>query len=118
MNQAVKNHQRQQIRTRIRAKLSGTPQRPRLHVFISHTAVVAQLIDDQAGKTLAMVSSIQAGEKAGNTLTEKAAWVGTTIAEKASKEKITTVVFDRGLHRYHGRVKALGEAARKAGLKF
>lgn len=118
MNQAVKNHQRQQIRTRIRAKLHGTAQRPRLHVYISHTAVVAQLIDDQAGKTLAMSSSRQAGDKAGKTLTEKATWVGEAIADKAAKAKITTVVFDRGLHRYHGRVKALGDAARESGLKF
>jgi large subunit ribosomal protein L18 len=118
MNQAVKNHQRQQIRNRIRAKLSGSSQRPRLHVSISHTAVVAQLIDDQAGRTLAMVSSRQAGDKVGSTMTEKATWVGAAIAEKAAKAKLTTVVFDRGLHRYHGRVKALGEAARANGLKF
>lgn len=117
MNQSIKNHQRKQIRRRIRAKIAGTPQRPRLHVSISHLSVGAQLIDDQAGKTLLAVSSRKA-TKAGKTLTEQAAWVGQSIAEAATKQKIKQVVFDRGIHRYHGRVKALGDAARKSGLEF
>lgn len=118
MKQATINHQRKQIRRRIRAKIAGTAARPRLHVSISHLAVSAQIINDDAATTLCAVSSRQGGDKAGKTLTEQAAWVGKTIAEAALKQKITTVVFDRGIHRYHGRVKALGDAAREAGLKI
>jgi large subunit ribosomal protein L18 len=78
---------------------------------------MAQLIDDDAAATLAFVTTTNAKD-AGKTLTERAEWVGTRIGEVAKKAKITTVVFDRGERQYHGRVRALAEAARKAGLTF
>ena len=102
---------------RIRAKVSGTSERPRLSVFVSSRHVSAQLIDDTAGKTLAAVSTI--GSKAAKgTLSEKAAWVGAEIADKAKAVKVTSVVFDRGGRQYHGRVEALANAAREKGLEF
>ena len=118
MNQlAHKLHSRQQRKNRIRSVVSGTVKRPRLSVFVSNSNVTAQLIDDEAGKTLAYVSTV--GSKAAKgSLSEKAAWVGTEIAGKAKQAKIKTVVFDRGGKLYHGRVAALADAARKAGLEF
>ena len=102
---------------RIRAKVSGTTERPRLSVFISGHHVSAQIIDDSKHKTLAAVTTI--GSKAAKgTLTEKAAWVGTEIAGKAKTAKVTQVVFDRGGRMYHGRIKALADAAREKGLEF
>ncbi len=103
---------------RIRAKLHGTLKRPRLAVSVSNKQVTAQLIDDNAGTTLAFASSVgQAGLK-GKTMTQKAEWVGEQIAELGAKKKITVVIFDRGIHIYHGRVAALAGAARAKGLKF
>lgn len=99
----------------IRAKIIGTPTRPRLAIFKSLTAIYAQLIDDEKGITIAAASDI--GAKKG-TKTERAAVVGKTIAAAAKAAKIETVVFDRGGYRFHGRVKALAEASRTAGLKF
>src|SRR5512146_837383 len=114
---AHKLHNRAQRRNRIRSVVSGTAQRPRLAVHISNLHVSAQLIDDTAGKTLAQVTTV--GQKtAKGTMTEKAAWVGNEIAAKAKAAKIKTVVFDRGGKLYHGRVAALADAARKAGLEF
>ncbi len=101
---------------RIRSKVSGTAVRPRLAVATSNMHVIAQLIDDQAGKTLAYTSDLLV--KATGTKTEKAVKVGEKIAELAKAAKIDTVVFDRGGKLYHGRVKALAEAARAKGLKF
>lgn len=102
---------------RIRSKVAGTADRPRLSVYVSSTNVSAQLIDDVAGKTVAAVSTI--GSKAAKgTLTEKAAWVGAEIAAKAKSNKISAVVFDRGGRKYHGRVEALANAAREKGLEF
>ena len=101
---------------RIRAKVSGTAARPRLSVSSSNLHISAQIIDDVAGKTLAAAYDTET--KAIGTKTVKAAAVGKLIAEKASKAKITEVVFDRGGKLYHGRVKALAEAARAQGLKF
>jgi len=101
---------------RVRAKVAGTATRPRLCVSTSNLHVIAQIINDETGKTLAYTSDILA--KATGTKTEKAAVVGKTIADLAKKEKITEVVFDRGGRLYHGRVKALAEAARAEGLKF
>lgn len=97
---------------RIRAKVSGTSTRPRLSVFCSLTSIAVQLIDDQAGKTLAAVRS----KKGKNTA--EASSVGKDIAAKAKELKITTVVFDRNGRKYHGRIKALADAAREGGLTF
>lgn len=104
-------------KNRIRSVVSGTPERPRLSVFVSSRHISAQLIDDTAHKTLAAVSTV--GQKAATgTLSEKAAWVGAEIAGKAKTAKVTKVVFDRGGRQYHGRVKALADAAREKGLEF
>jgi large subunit ribosomal protein L18 len=116
--QDIKTTRRVLKRNRIRAKISGTPKRPRLSVRVSLQAVSAQLIDDVAGKTLVSATSLKQKDLRGKSLTEQSAWVGEQIAAKAKKDKITEAVFDRGRHIYHGRVKALAEAARKAGLKI
>lgn len=97
---------------RIRAKVTGTPARPRLTVFLSLTKVYAQLIDDTAGKTLAAVASSKGKNIAAATK------VGEDIAKKAKDMKITAVAFDRNGRKYHGRIKALADAAREAGLQF
>lgn len=112
----TKLHNRRQRQGRIRAVVSGTPARPRLHVFISNQHVSAQIIDDTTHKTL--VSATTVGQKTTGTMTEKAVAIGTDIATKAKKAKITAVVFDRGGKLYHGRVAALADAARKSGLEF
>lgn len=110
-------HNRNQRRRRVRATVTGTPQRPRLNVFISNRHVSAQLIDDTRHMTLASVTTV--GSKAGAiTLTEKAAWAGSEIAKKAKAVKVRQVVLDRNGRLYHGRVQALAEAARKTGLEF
>jgi len=116
INYKSKNVMRQKRHQRIRNKISGTPDRPRLNVYRSNTAIYAQIIDDTKAVTLVMASS--ADIKTKGTMTEKAAAVGKLIAEKALKAKIKDVVFDRGGYQYHGRVKALAEAAREAGLNF
>ena len=109
-----KKDSRQKVRYAIRKKVSGTAERPRLAVFRSNKEIYAQLIDDVAGNTLASASSKEAkGNK-----TEQAAAVGVLIAANAKKAGVETVVFDRGGFLYHGRVKALAESAREAGLKF
>jgi len=99
---------------RVRTKIAGTAERPRLAVFRSLTHIYAQLIDDQNGKTIAAASD------AGGTgkKSERAAAAGTLLAERAKAAGIENVVFDRGGYRYHGRVKALADAARKGGLSF
>ena len=106
---------------RVRLNLSGTAERPRLTVYRSLDAIYAQVIDDEAGVTLASASTIDKSLKAdmaGKNKTEQAKLVGKAIAERAKDKGITTVVFDRGGFRYFGRVKALAEAAREAGLEF
>ena len=107
------------IRRRIRKKISGVAERPRLAVFRSNTNIYAQLIDDSKGVTLASASSL-VKEIAGNKVnkTEQTRLVGQMIAKNASDKGITEVVFDRGGNLYHGRVKALADAAREGGLKF
>jgi large subunit ribosomal protein L18 len=101
---------------RVRAKVRGTSQKPRLSVFRSNKAIYAQLIDDERGKTLVAIRESEIGKK--GTKTERAIRVGEVLAAKAKKLKLEKVVFDRGSYRYHGRVKALAEGARKGGLKF
>ena len=101
---------------RVRAKVSGTAERPRLSVTISNVHVSAQIIDDVKGHTLASATTV--GTKATGTMTEKCAVVGTDIAKKAKKAKITAVVFDRNGRQYAGRLSALADAARKEGLEF
>lgn len=105
-----------QRQRRVRAVVQGTAVRPRLSVHLSNLHVSAQLIDDEAGKTIAAVSTV--GTKTTGTMTEKAATIGAEIAKKAKAAKIKAVVFDRGSKLYHGRVKALADAARKEGLEF
>jgi ribosomal protein L18 len=101
---------------RVRAKISGTAERPRLTVTISNLHVSAQIIDDVAQKTL--VSATTVGSKTKGTKTELAAKIGAEIAKKAKKAKINTVVFDRNGRQYAGRLHALADAARKEGLEF
>ncbi|MBO19662.1 MAG: 50S ribosomal protein L18 [SAR202 cluster bacterium] len=106
---------------RLRKKVSGTPERPRLSVFRSLQHIYAQVIDDTTGRTLAAASSADANKEAGAPITPKIAAssaVGKLVAERAKAEGITQVVFDRGGCKYHGRVKALAEATREAGLQF
>lgn len=102
---------------RVRATVSGTTERPRLSVRVSNRHVEAQIIDDSQHKTLVSVSTVGAKAATGN-MTERATWVGTEIAKKAKAAKVGAVVFDRGPRLYHGRVKALADAARNAGLEF
>ena len=97
-------------------KIKGTKQRPRLTVFRSCRAIYAQIIDDQVGQTLAAANSLKPAAK-GNKVVQAMA-VGELLAKKALKKKIKKIVFDRGSYRYHGRVKALAEGARKGGLVF
>lgn len=110
---------RQKIRYRIRKKVSGTPERPRLSVFRSNTDIYAQLIDDQNGVTVAAASSKQkdiSAQKAPKS--EKSKMVGQAIAKKAIELGLKAVVFDRSGYVYHGRVKAVAEGAREGGLDF
>ena len=109
-----KKDSRQKVRYAIRKKVSGTADRPRLAVFRSNKEIYAQVIDDVAGTTLAYASSADAK----GTKTEQAAATGKLIAATAQKAGVEAVVFDRGGFLYHGRVKALAESAREAGLKF
>jgi len=109
-----KNKLRQKRHIRVRGKISGTAETPRLNVFRSNTNIYAQVIDDVAGVTLASASSL----KLSGTKTEQAAEVGKLVAEAAKAKGVEAVVFDRGGYLYHGRVAALATAAREAGLKF
>lgn len=102
---------------RIRARISGTTERPRLSIFVSNRHISAQIIDDTKHHTLAYATTVGQKVPAG-TMSDKAAWVGTEIAKKAKAAKVKTVVLDRGGRLYHGKVAALADAARKAGLEF
>lgn len=119
MNPKVKTQKKQNIRYRVRSKVSGTAQKPRLAVFRSNTDIYVQLIDDTNGQTLASASSrdkdilAQKGNK-----TDKSKLVGGAIARKATELGLNQVVFDRGGNLYHGRVKAVAEGAREGGLQF
>lgn len=98
-------------------KVRGTAEKPRLSVFRSNDAIYAQIIDDTIGKTIIGVSEKLLGSTKG-TKTENAKALGATLAQKAGEKKITSVVFDKGSYKYHGRVKALAEGAREGGLEF
>ena len=104
---------------RLRQKVSGTASRPRLAVFRSNKHIVAQVIDDSVGHTIAAASTVEPSLRTGSTgNVEAARAIGTLVAERAKEKGVTTVVFDRGGSSYHGRVAALAEAARAAGLEF
>ena len=110
--------QRRLRHARVRGKVSGTPERPRLCVFRSESNIYAQIIDDVAGSTLVAASTVEKGFEGNGGNVEAARTVGKTIAERAIAKGIEEVVFDRGGYIYHGRVQALAEAAREGGLKF
>ena len=110
--QRVKRH------NRVRGKISGTAERPRLCVFRSENHIYAQIIDDVAGNTLVSASSVEKGFEGKGGNVEAAKKIGAPVAERALQKGIEEVVFDRGGYIYHGRVKALAEGAREGGLKF
>ena len=110
--------QRLKRHKRVRAKISGTPERPRLNVFRSETNIYAQVIDDVNGVTLVSASSLEKGFVREGSKSDVAKQVGINVAQKAKAKGIETVVFDRGGYIYHGRVKALAEGAREGGLQF
>jgi len=115
-----KNEKRGHVHERIRKKLQGTAERPRLNVYRSLNHIYVQVIDDMSGKTLVAASTAEGKKEdrrtGGNVAAAKA--IGKTIAERAKAKGVTKVVFDRGGYIYHGRVKALADAAREAGLQF
>ena len=116
---APKQKRRQKLRWRIRTTVSGTAQKPRLSVFRSNKDIYAQLIDDNAGNTLAAASSREKDIfSAGGPKLDKSAKVGKLLAERAKAKGIEACVFDRGGYLYHGRVKSLADGAREGGLKF
>jgi large subunit ribosomal protein L18 len=118
LNREGKNITRQRVHERIRKKLQGTAERPRLNVYRSLNHIYVQVIDDLNGETLVAASSAEGeGKKTGGNVAA-AKSVGKTIAERAKAKGITKVVFDRGGYIYHGRVKALADAAREGGLQF
>ncbi|MBM3666418.1 MAG: 50S ribosomal protein L18 [Actinobacteria bacterium] len=114
---ATKPQQRLRRRRRVRAKIRGSAERPRLSVFRSNRGISAQLIDDDAGRTLAAVNWTE-GDLRPMKPMEQAKKAGELLAERASGAGVETCVFDRGGYRYHGRVKALAEGAREGGMKF
>ncbi len=121
MAKATSTLARQRRHTRVRKTVSGTPARPRLNVFRSAAHIYAQVIDDTVGSTLAAASDLDkdlVGSLAGKTKTERAKAVGKAVAERAKAKGVDLVVFDRGGFKYHGRVQALADAAREAGLGF
>ena len=113
----TKPQQRLRRRRRVRAKVRGTAERPRLSVFRSNRGVFAQLIDDDASRTLVAVAWIEAELRKLGPM-EQAKRAGALLAERAKQAGVTTCVFDRGGYRYHGRVRALAEGAREGGLSF
>jgi large subunit ribosomal protein L18 len=117
MSQLTTRQRRAKRHKRVRKHVFGTVERPRLAVFRSNRGIAAQLVDDTAGRTLAAASSLNVRNTTGSK-SEQAAEVGKLLAENAKKANIKVVVFDRGGYLYHGRVKALAEAARQGGLEF
>ena len=118
MSVHVRKQARAKVRRRIRKKISGTAERPRLAVHFSNQNVYAQLIDDVGGRTLASASTLDKALGASGANCEAAAKVGEAVAKKAKSADIETVVFDRGGFQFHGKVQALADAAREAGLQF
>ena len=118
MTTLTKPQARARRHKRVRGKISGTAERPRLVVHRSNKGISAQLIDDMKGTTLAAASWVQLKKSFNGTKTEQASEVGKLLAQKAKTAKIEQVVFDRAGYLYHGRVKALAEGAREGGLKF
>jgi large subunit ribosomal protein L18 len=116
---AVRTKYQQRLRRhrRVRAKVSGTAQRPRLSVYRSNRGIAAQVIDDVAGRTIAAASS-KDKDLTGTSRADAASAVGKLVADRAKAAGITSVIFDRGGYLYHGRVKALADAAREQGLEF
>ncbi len=117
----VKAVRDRRLRKRIREKIKGTPDRPRVHIFKSNMYLYTQVIDDGAGAVLAAASTRESAfkEKSKNVKNTKAAEVlGEILARRIKDKKIDSVVFDRGIHRYHGRIKALADAMRKQGIRF
>ena len=116
------NNLRQRSKIKIRKKISGTPEKPRLTVYRSLNQIYAQIIDDSTGTTL--VSASSKSKELASTIKEakgkisRSKFVGSLIAQKAAEKNITTVVFDRNGYRYHGRIQAIAEGAREGGLKF
>ncbi|MGI6013743.1 MAG: 50S ribosomal protein L18 [Oscillospiraceae bacterium] len=110
--QRIKRH------TRVRGKISGTPERPRLNVFRSEHHIYAQIIDDVNGVTLVSASTVEKNFEGIGSNCEAATKIGKTVAERAIQKGIEEVVFDRGGYVYHGRIQALAEGAREGGLKF
>ncbi len=117
INKESKNSARLRRHIRVRNKINGTKEMPRLNVFRSNSQIFAQIIDDTTGKTLVSSSSVALKIKNGGNI-EGASLVGADIAKKAKTAKIKSVVFDRGGYLYHGRIKALADAARENGLEF
>ena len=116
-----KDAQRRRVHDRVRTRVTGTPERPRLNVYRSSAHIYAQVIDDRRGVTIASASSVDKETKkglkgGGNIASAKA--IGKIIADRAKAAGVSKVVFDRGGYKYHGRVKALADAAREAGLQF
>ena len=114
----AKNETRLVRHARVRKKISGTPERPRLSVYKSLTGIYAQIIDDVNVKTLVAASTLDKEVKTKASNIEAAKEVGALVAKRATKAGIKTIVFDRGGYQYHGKVKALAEAAREGGLEF
>jgi large subunit ribosomal protein L18 len=118
VNSPNTNAQRLQRHKRVRAKVSGTPERPRLNVFRSEANIYAQIIDDSTGHTLVAASSLEKEFEGRGSNKEAAKQVGLLVARRAKEKGIEAVVFDRGGYLYHGRVKELAEGAREGGLAF
>ncbi|NCB63320.1 MAG: 50S ribosomal protein L18 [Clostridia bacterium] len=118
VNRPNTNAQRLQRHKRVRAKVSGTPERPRLNVFRSEANIYAQIIDDSTGHTLVAASSLEKEFEGRGSNKEAAKQIGLLVARRAKEKGIETVVFDRGGYLYHGRVKELAEGAREGGLAF
>jgi large subunit ribosomal protein L18 len=117
MSKLTSRQLRERRHKRVRKHVFGTAERPRLVVFRSNRGITAQLVDDNAGRTLAAASSLDVRSTKGNK-SDQATEVGKLLAENAKKADVKNVVFDRGGYLYHGRVKALAEAAREGGLEF
>ncbi len=114
----TKENRRKRIHYRIRKKVKGSAERPRLNIFRSNRFIYAQVIDDLAGNTLAAASSLEGDVPKNIPKTEQAKIVGQRLAERCREAQVTTVLFDRGGYLYHGRVKALADGAREGGLNF